>query len=60
MEKNQRFSYLALFLSLLHIVLLDKLWLVYTIEVGLGYVIRVPAVKERSTGFRNNRKIAKN
>jgi methionine sulfoxide reductase heme-binding subunit len=58
-KKIQSFSYLAIFLSLLHIVLLEKTWLIYTIVVGVGFIIRVPAVKNKILGFRNNRKKAK-
>jgi methionine sulfoxide reductase heme-binding subunit len=58
-KKIQSFSYLAIFLSLLHIVLLEKTWFIYTIVVGVGFIIRVPAVKNKILGFRNNRKKAK-
>lgn len=54
-KKIQIFSYLAIFLSLLHIVLLDKTWLIYTIVVGVGFIIRIPEVKDKIIGFRNNR-----
>lgn len=58
-KKIQSFSYLVIFLSLLHIVLLEKTWLIYTIVVGVGFIIRVPAVKNKIIGFRNNGKKAK-
>jgi sulfoxide reductase heme-binding subunit YedZ len=59
MEKNQSFSYVAIFLSLLHIVLLKKTWLIYAIVVGLGFIIRILAVKNKIISLSNNRKKAK-
>lgn len=52
----QRFIYAAIFLSLLHIVLLDKTWLIYAIVVSIGFIIRIPYVKNRIILIRKNRK----
>lgn len=41
----QNFAYAAIFLSLIHVVLLEKTWLIYTIIVGVGFVIRIPIIK---------------
>ena len=43
----QSYSYVAIILSLLHVALLEKNWLVYAVVVGLGFVIRIPVVKEK-------------
>lgn len=58
-KKLQSFSYAAIFLSLLHVALLDKTWLIYAVIVGLGFIIRIPAVKNKVIKFRKNRSIAK-
>lgn len=44
-KKLQQFAYLAIVLSLLHVVILDKTWLIYAVIVGLGFIIRMPVVK---------------
>ncbi len=51
-KKLQSFSYAAIFLSLLHVALLDKTWLIYAIIVGIGFLIRIPFVKDRFIGLR--------
>ncbi len=51
-KKLQTFSYAAIFLSLLHVAILDKAWLFYTIIVGLGFIIRIPAIKHKLIAFR--------
>ncbi|MFC6268137.1 ferric reductase-like transmembrane domain-containing protein [Frigoriflavimonas asaccharolytica] len=43
-KKLQSLVYIIVLLSLLHIVLLDKTWLIYAIIVGLGFIIRIPIV----------------
>jgi len=57
-KKLQRFVYLAILLSLLHIVILDKTWMIYAIVVGIGFMIRIPPIKNKLIGFRRNRKKA--
>ena len=42
-----RLTYLAVGLSMLHIVLLDKTWIPYAVVLAIGFVLRVPAVRER-------------
>ncbi|MGB3145686.1 MAG: ferric reductase-like transmembrane domain-containing protein [Maribacter sp.] len=56
-KKLQSFSYAAIFLSLLHVALLDKTWIIYAVIVGLGFVIRIPVIKERILTFREIRSI---
>ena len=51
-KKLQQYAYLAIFLSLLHIAILDKTWLIYAVIVGLGFFIRLPFIKNRLIGFR--------
>lgn len=58
-KKLQSFSYAAIFLSLLHVALLDKTWVIYAVIVGLGFVIRIPFIKEKIIAFRNNRSVSK-
>jgi len=58
-KKLQSFSYAAIFLSLLHVALLDKTWLIYAVIVGLGFVIRIPVIKEKIIAFRKNRSVSR-
>lgn len=44
-KELQNFAYAAIFLSLIHVVLLEKTWLIYTIIVGVGFAIRIPIIK---------------
>lgn len=46
-KKLQRWVYLAIFLSLLHVALLDKGYIFYTVIVGVGFIIRMPFLKEK-------------
>ena len=55
-KKLQRLAYVAIFLSLLHIVLLDKTWLIYAVIVGLGFIIRIPVVKDKFIKLRLKKK----
>ncbi|WP_452229999.1 ferric reductase-like transmembrane domain-containing protein [Lacinutrix sp. MEBiC02404] len=54
-KKLQSFSYAAIFLSLLHVALLDKTWLIYAIIVGIGFLLRIPIVKDKLIGFRQKK-----
>lgn len=56
-KKLQSFSYVAIFLSLLHVALLDKTWIIYAVIVGIGFIVRIPAIKEKIVAFRKNRSI---
>ena len=58
-KKLQSFSYAAIFLSLLHVALLDKTWVIYAVIVGLGFVIRIPVIKQKIIAFRKNRSVSK-
>jgi methionine sulfoxide reductase heme-binding subunit len=54
-KKLQSFAYAAIFMSLLHVVLLEKTWLIYAIIVGIGFIIRIPFVKDKFIKLRKNR-----
>jgi len=54
-KKLQRFAYAAIFLSLLHVAILDKTWLIYAIITGVGFIIRIPIVKHKFIRLRKNR-----
>ena len=55
-KKLQSLAYAAIFLSLLHVAILEKTWIIYAVIVGLGFIIRMPKVKERIIAFRNKRR----
>lgn len=55
-KKLQRFAYAIIFLSLLHIAILDKTWLVYAVIVGIGFILRIPFGKHYILQWRQNRK----
>ena len=52
-KKLQSLSYVAIFLSILHVAILNKTWLVYAIIVGLGFLIRIPFVKTKIIRLRS-------
>lgn len=54
-KKLQSLAYLAITLSLLHVAILDKTWILYAVIVGLGFLIRMPLVKDKILTFRRNR-----
>lgn len=54
-KKLQSLAYVAIFLSLLHVAILDKTWIVYAVIVGLGFIIRVPIVKEKLIAIRQKK-----
>lgn len=54
-KKLQRFAYAAIVLSLLHVAILDKTWLIYAIIIGVGFIIRIPTLKHRFITLRKNR-----
>ncbi|MEQ9262584.1 MAG: ferric reductase [Owenweeksia sp.] len=54
-KKLQRFSYLAILLSLTHVAILEKTWALYAVIVGLGFIIRIPAVKMRIINYRQQK-----
>ena len=55
-KKLQSFSYAAILLSLIHVAILDKTWIIYAVIVGLGFIIRIPFIKDKIIKFRKNRK----
>ena len=55
-KKLQSLAYVDIFLSLLHVVLLEKTWLIYAIIVGLGFVIRMPFIKNKFIQLRKKKK----
>jgi len=55
-KKLQRFAYAVVLLSLLHVAILDKTWLVYAVVVGLGLLIRTPIIKGRISKLRLKKK----
>lgn len=54
-KKLQSFSYAVIFLSLLHVAILEKTWLIYAVIVGIGFIIRLPFVKDGIIAFRKKR-----
>jgi len=54
-KKLQSLAYVAIFLSLLHVAILDKTWIIYAVIVGLGFIIRVPIVKEKLIAIRQKK-----
>jgi sulfoxide reductase heme-binding subunit YedZ len=40
-----RWVYLATFFVMLHVIILDQLWMVYGVLIGLGFVFRIRVVK---------------
>jgi sulfoxide reductase heme-binding subunit YedZ len=57
-KKLQSFVYFAIILSLLHVVILEKTWLIYAVIVGVGFIIRMPYIKHKIFAFRKNRRIS--
>ncbi|ANQ50956.1 ferric reductase [Flammeovirga sp. MY04] len=55
-KKLQKYAYVAVILSLLHVALLEKTWIIYAVVVGIGFIIRIPDVTERIIAFRLKRK----
>lgn len=54
-KKLQSLAYGAIILSLLHVAILEKTWLIYVVIVGLGFIIRIPFIKEKLIAIRKNR-----
>jgi sulfoxide reductase heme-binding subunit YedZ len=51
-KQLQSLAYVAIILSLLHVALLDKTWLIYAVIVGLGFIIRIPPIKKSILAYR--------
>lgn len=46
-KKLQSFAYVAIFLSILHVAILEKTWLIYAVIVGVGFLLRIPFIKNK-------------
>ena len=55
-KRLQKFAYAAIFLSLVHVAILEKTWMIYAVIVGIGFIIRIPMVKSRIIALRTNSK----
>lgn len=53
-KKLQRLAYAAIFLSLLHVAILEKTWLIYAVIISVGFVIRAPFLKQKLIAIRQN------
>ena len=51
-KKLQSYAYAAIFLSLVHVAILEKTMIIYAVIVGLGFILRIPAIKNRIIGLR--------
>ncbi|MDT0539735.1 ferric reductase-like transmembrane domain-containing protein [Croceitalea sp. P059] len=54
-KKLQSFSYVAIFLTLVHVAILEKTWTIYATIVGVGFIIRIPFIKEKFIRLRTNK-----
>ena len=54
-KKLQRWAYVAIVLSLLHVAILGKTWLIYAIIIGIGLIIRLPFIKEKFIALRTKK-----
>ena len=54
-KKIQSWAYAAIVLSLLHVAILEKTWLIYAIIVGVGFFIRIPFIKEKLIALRTKK-----
>lgn len=51
-KKLQSLAYVAIFLSLLHVFILEKTWLIYAIIVSIGFIVRIPIIKNKIIHYR--------
>ncbi|WP_158976992.1 ferric reductase-like transmembrane domain-containing protein [Cellulophaga sp. L1A9] len=51
-KKLQRLSYVIIFLSIVHVAILDKTWIIYAIIVGFGFILRIPFIRASIIAFR--------
>ena len=54
-KKLQSWAYAAIVLSLLHVAILEKTWLIYAIIVGIGFIIRIPFIKAKLIALRTKK-----
>ncbi|MFT7298570.1 MAG: sulfoxide reductase heme-binding subunit YedZ [Sphingobacteriales bacterium] len=51
-KRMHKLVYIALFLTLVHVAILDKSWVGFAVVVGIGFLLRVPQVKDKVISFR--------
>ncbi|MUH34416.1 ferric reductase [Zobellia amurskyensis] len=54
-KKLQSLAYAAIFLSLVHVAILEKTWIIYAVIVGLGFIIRIPSVRKKIMAMRKRK-----
>ncbi|MBT2160605.1 ferric reductase [Zobellia barbeyronii] len=54
-KKLQSLAYAAIFLSLVHVAILEKTWIIYAVIVGLGFIIRIPSVRKKIMAIRKKK-----
>ncbi|WP_405246844.1 ferric reductase-like transmembrane domain-containing protein [Cellulophaga sp. Asnod2-G02] len=54
-KKLQSLAYIIILLSIVHVAILDKTWMIYAIIVGLGFILRIPFIKAPIIAFRKRR-----
>ncbi|QXP55150.1 ferric reductase-like transmembrane domain-containing protein [Cellulophaga sp. HaHa_2_95] len=54
-KKLQSLAYIIILLSIVHVAILDKTWMIYAIIVGLGFILRIPLIKAPIIAFRKRR-----
>lgn len=54
-KKLQSWAYAAIVLSLLHVAILETTWIIYAVIVGLGFIIRIPVIKNKFINRRKNK-----
>ena len=54
-KKLQSWAYAAIVLSFLHVAILEKTWIIYAVIVGLGFIIRIPVIKDKFINRRKNK-----
>lgn len=59
-KKLQSFAYAAIFLSLLHVAILEKNWMIYAVIVGVGFILRIPFIKDKLIATRKDRRTSIN
>ncbi|MHB0755373.1 ferric reductase-like transmembrane domain-containing protein [Polaribacter sp. M15] len=55
-KKLQSLAYPAIVLSLIHVAILDKTWLIYAIVVGIGFIIRIPFIQDKFIVIRKKKR----
>ncbi|WP_434036299.1 ferric reductase-like transmembrane domain-containing protein [Formosa sp. 4Alg 33] len=56
-KKLQSLAYVAVGLSLLHFAILDKTWIIYAVIVSLGFVVRMPIVRDKFLERRKRKQV---